>query len=608
MCGIIGINAKNTNIVPCIVKGLKNLEYRGYDSAGIAGIVNGKIETIKAQGKITNLEKDLDGDTLKSNIAIGHTRWATHGAANKINAHPHQTDQVSVVHNGIIENFMEIKQELIRLGHNFISQTDSEVIPHLITYYLNQNNGPLEAVNKAIKRLEGAFSIAAIFANFANLMIAARKGSPLVIGYGENQMIIASDAYALAFLTNKISYLEEGDLAEIHQDKITIYDISGKAVNRGIITIDNKISNLGKGNFSHYMLKEIFEQPSILADLINRYYDLETKELLFNEIDIDWNALSKVTLVACGSSYYAAMVSKYWLEQCLGVAVEVDIASEFRYRNGYLPKNGLCIFLSQSGETADTLAALRYAKKNAQKTLSIVNVKESSLDREADYSIQCLAGPEISVASTKGFTTQLTILLLLSLYVSNKRSRMNQTELEQNLNFVAEIPGRIAEVLNNTDSIKDAAALVASAKDILFIGRNYIYPVALEGALKLKELSYIHAEAIAAGELKHGPIALIDEHVPIIVLAPNNSLFDKTSSNAQEIAARGGKLITLSSKEGNSALKNLSIHQINISASSELIEPIIYAIPMQLLAYYVAVKKGTDVDQPRNLAKSVTVE
>lgn len=608
MCGIIGINSQEENIVSSIIQGLKNLEYRGYDSAGIAGIVNNEIQTIKASGKITNLENDLNNNPIESNIAIGHTRWATHGAANEINAHPHKTNQVSVVHNGIIENFMPIKQELIKAGYEFSSQTDSEVIPNLITYYLDQGSTALDAVKKTIKRLDGAFSIAVIFTNSPKLMIAARKGSPLVIGYAKDKMIIASDAYALAFLTNKISYLEEGDLAEIYSDHTNIHDINNNIVKRNIMTIDHKNTDLGKENFDHYMLKEIFEQPSIIADLINRYYDIETKELLFNEIDINWKDLSKITLIACGSSYYSAMVSKYWLEQYVDVAVEVDIASEFRYRNGYLPENGLCIFLSQSGETADTLAALRYAKTRKQTTLSIVNVKESSLDREADYSLQCLAGPEISVASTKGFTTQLTVLLLLSLYISSKRSKINQNELEHKLNSIAEIPGRIAEVLNSSEEIKEVASYITPAKTALFIGRNYIYPVALEGALKLKELSYIHAEAIAAGELKHGPIALIDEDVPIIVLAPQNSLFDKTSSNAQEIAARGGKLITISSTEGNRILNDLTQKQIHISPADELIEPIIYALPMQLLSYYAAIGKGTDVDQPRNLAKSVTVE
>ncbi len=608
MCGIIGINSQDEDIVLSIVQGLKNLEYRGYDSAGIAGIVDNKIETVKASGKITNLENDLKKFPIKSNIAIGHTRWATHGAADKINAHPHKTNQVSVVHNGIIENFMSIKQELIQAGYLFFSQTDSEVIPNLITYYLDQGSTALDAVKKTIQRLDGAFSIAVIFNKTPELMIAARKGSPLVIGYGENKMIVASDAYALTFLTNKISYLEEGDLAEIHPNRIKIHDINGNIVERDIITIDHKNTNLGKGNFDHYMLKEIFEQPSIIADLINRYYDIETKELLFDEIDINWKNLSKITLVACGSSYYSAMVSKYWIEQYVDVAVEVDIASEFRYRNGYLPENGLCIFLSQSGETADTLAALRYAKTRKQKTLSIVNVKESSLDREADYSLQCLAGPEISVASTKGFTTQLTVLLLLSLYISSKRSKIDQNTLKNMLVSITEIPGRIAEILNNSEEIKEVASYIIPAKTALFIGRNYIYPVALEGALKLKELSYIHAEAIAAGELKHGPIALIDKDVPIIVLAPKNKLFDKTSSNAQEIAARGGRLLTISSKEGNKALEGLSQKQIHISPADELIDPMIYALPMQLLSYYAAIGKGTDVDQPRNLAKSVTVE
>jgi glucosamine--fructose-6-phosphate aminotransferase (isomerizing) len=604
MCGIIGINASNGDVIASIVTGLKNLEYRGYDSAGMACIIEKQIRTAKVKGKISNLEEYLNKENLHSNIGIGHTRWATHGAANQINAHPHQTEEVSVVHNGIIENYMSIKQELIEAGHKFLSQTDSEVIPHLITYYLKQGNNSLEATKKAIKRLEGAFSIAVIFASEPDIMIAARKGSPLVVGYGDKQMVIASDAYALSFLTNKISYLLEGDLVVMQPEKIVIYDAKDKVVTRNVVTIDARVSNLGKGNFSHYMLKEIFEQPSIMADLINRYYDIENNTLLFDEI-LDWRALSKITLVACGSSHYSAMVSKYWLEQYIDVAIEVDIASEFRYRNSYLPQNGLCIFLSQSGETADTLAAMRYAKTKGQKTLSIVNVAESSLDRESDYSLQCYAGPEISVASTKGFTTQLTVLLLLTLYIAQKREYL---DIDKYLRIITEIPGRIAEALNDIEPIKEAANIIAKAKNVIFIGRKTIYPVALEGALKLKELSYIHAEAIAAGELKHGPIALIDENVPIIVLAPQNSLFEKTCSNAQEIAARGGKLIVFSSLEGNLILKDLSEFQINISFVDELIEPIIYALPMQLLAYYVAIKKGTDVDQPRNLAKSVTVE
>jgi glucosamine--fructose-6-phosphate aminotransferase (isomerizing) len=381
MCGIIGINAKKQNIVPSIINGLKHLEYRGYDSAGVAGIVEGKLAVIKTQGKIQILEQAINQSSLKTNLAIGHTRWATHGAANQTNAHPHQTEQVSVVHNGIIENFLQIKQDLLKAGHLFTSQTDSEVIPHLITYYLNQGEEALAAVNKTIKRLEGAFSIAVIFLNHPEIMIAARKGSPLVIGYGEEQMIVASDAYALAFLTNKISYLEEGDLAVIFNNKIKIYDDQKQSVKRELVTIDSVNTNIGKGNFRHYMLKEIFEQPSILADLINAYYDSSTKQLYFPNLNIDFPKLSKITLVACGTSYYAAMIAKYWLEEFINLPIEVDIASEFRYRNSYLPENALCIFLSQSGETADTLAGLRYAKQRGQITLSIVNVKGSSLER-----------------------------------------------------------------------------------------------------------------------------------------------------------------------------------------------------------------------------------
>ena len=608
MCGIIGINAKQQNIIPSIIDGLKNLEYRGYDSAGIAAIINHKLEVIKTQGKINTLEQAVSNNLFITNLAIGHTRWATHGAANKINAHPHQTEKVSVVHNGIIENFLSIKQELIQAGHNFTSETDSEVIPHLITYYLNKGNKTLEAVNNAIKKLEGAFSIAVIFINDPAIIIAARKGSPLVIGFGDHQMIVASDAYAMAFLTNKVSYLEEGDLAVIHSDKVKIYDNNQKIVKRNIINIDSGSINLNKGNFRHFMLKEIFEQPTILADLINAYYDSSAKQLYFSGLNIDFSQITKITLIACGSSYYAAMVAKYWLEDFIRLPIEIDIASEFRYRNSYLPKNGLCVFLSQSGETADTLASLRHAKRNGQITLSIINAKGSSLARDADYSLECFAGPEISVASTKGFTSQLTLLLMISLHISNQCNLLSKEQLLEKMQLITEIPGRIAEILNNSEAVKVIAAEIALADNTIFMGRNYIYPIAQEGALKLKELSYIHAEAIAAGELKHGPIALVDANLPIIILAPKNDLFEKTYSNAQEVAARGGQLITISSIEGNNILKSISKYQLNISSANMLIEPIIYAIPMQLLAYHVATIKGTDVDQPRNLAKSVTVE
>ena len=600
MCGIIGINAKNEQIIDRIVKGLQNLEYRGYDSAGIAAIVNQQITTVKIKGKIQVLSQEVKSQNLQSNIAIGHTRWATHGAANSINAHPHQTSCVAVVHNGIIENYLSIKNELINEGCEFSSSTDSEVIPHLITSFLKQGLSPLQAVNKALKKLDGAYAIAVVFTDYSNLIVAARKGSPLVVGYLETQKIIASDAYSIAFLTNKISYLEEGDVAVIYPEKVEIYN-QETLVQREIVTCEISEADTGKGNFSHYMLKEIFEQPSIIADTINAYTN-------FPEINIDFTKITKITMVACGTSYLAAMVNKYWLEKQLNIPVEIDIASEFRYRDCYLPENGLCIFLSQSGETADTLAALRFAKQRKQITLSIVNVKNSSLSREADFSLQCFAGPEISVASTKGFTTQLLVLLFLSMHIAKIRKKISTAELDKKLQIIAEIPGRMAELLNNCETIKAIAKEISVAKDVIFIGRNYIYPIALEGALKLKELSYIHAEAIAAGELKHGPIALVDENVPIIVLSPQNCLFDKTISNAQEVAARGGSLITISSKEGNEVLKDISKYQINISPSDSLIEPIIYALPMQLLAYYIAVDKGTDVDQPRNLAKSVTVE
>jgi len=602
MCGIIGINTKDSNIIDSVVKGLKNLEYRGYDSAGISAIVHGAINTVKTKGKIEVLEAEVTKQNVQANLAIGHTRWATHGAATTINAHPHQTTQVSVVHNGIIENYLGIKKELIQAGYVFQSETDSEIIPHLITLNLNNGQSPLEAVNNAIKRLEGAFSIVALFSQFPEIMISARKGSPLVIGYEENKMIISSDAYAIGFLTNRVTYLEEGDVAVLYSDKVEIYN-QEQQVNRDIIKVDNNQKNSDKGSFPHYMLKEIYEQSSIVANIIDKY-----SQNFFSELDIDFNKISKITLIACGSSYYSSMTAKYWLERKISLPIEIDIASEFRYRSSYLPENGLCIFLSQSGETADTLAALRYAKQKKQITLSIVNVKASSLDREADYSLECFAGKEISVASTKGFTSQLVVLLLLSLHIASQRGRITKEELEQELEVVSQLPGRISECLNINESIRSIAKDISNARNAIFIARNHMYPIALEGALKLKELSYIHAEAIAAGELKHGPIALVDENVPVIVLAPENNLFDKTISNAQEVAARGGNLITISSSEGNAVLKSVAKHQLNISSCNPLIEPVVYTIAMQLLAYYFAVEKGTDVDQPRNLAKSVTVE
>lgn len=608
MCGIIGIIAKENNIIEDIIQGLKNLEYRGYDSAGLATIIDHKITTVKVKGKINFLEEEINKNNITSQNAIGHTRWATHGAPNETNAHPHSSEFASVVHNGIIENYLEIKSELQKLGHVFNSQTDSEVIPHLISHFIKQGKEPLNSVKEAVAKLSGAFSIAVIFPQQPEIIICARKGSPLVVGFSENKQIIASDPYAIAFLTNKIYYLEEGELAQLSKEKIDIFDINLTPKIPKIITINLTNNNLGKANYRHYMLKEIYEQPTILANTINAYYDLSSQKLNFANLKIDFSKITKISLIACGTSYYSAMIAKYWLETLLNIAIEVDMSSEFRYRDCYLPEKGLAIFLSQSGETADTLAALRHAKQKKQHTISIVNVSSSSLAREADYSLECFAGPEISVASTKGFTTQLTLLLLLSLHIANERKRISPDALSSALNAITEIPSRITESFNNIKNIQLIAKEIAQAETVLFIGRNYIYPVALEGALKLKELSYIHAEGIPAGELKHGPIALIDENVPVIILAPENQLFEKSFSNAQEVAARGAKIISFSSKEGNEYFKDLSKFTINISKSSSFIEPIIYVIPMQLLAYFVAVTKGTDVDQPRNLAKSVTVE
>lgn len=601
MCGIIGIIAQNLDVINQTIAGLKNLEYRGYDSAGISIISNKQLLTIKASGKICNLEELLNEKPLNSNIAIAHTRWATHGSPSKDNAHPHYTDKVSIVHNGIIENYLEIKKMLELEGYNFISQTDTEVIPQLITFFLNQGHSCSISLSKALEKLEGAFSIAAIFAQNQDRIFVARKGSPLVIIYGENFNAVASDAHALSFLSNKISYLNENDIAVISQDKIEIFNNNIK-VDREIHLIEDYNSFEAKGKYQHYMLKEIYEQPAIISNTIKHNLNSLSK------LNIDLSHLSKINIIACGTSYYSALIAKYWLEKMIDIPIEADIASEYRYRRTKSAKKELCIFISQSGETADTLASLRHAKSFGHIVISIINVKESSLDRESDFSFYCYAGPEISVASTKGFTSQLTVLLLFFANFCLQNNYINKEKFQDILSIVHSIPGHLAQALNCENQIKAIAENIAGFNRILFIGRNYMYPVALEGALKLKELSYIHAEAIAAGELKHGPIALVDSQTQIIALAPENFLFEKTFSNIQEIAARGGQITSFSTAEGNKILKNLTKHQLNISTAHELIDPIIYAVPMQLLAYHVAIFLKRDVDQPRNLAKSVTVE
>lgn len=607
MCGIIGIIGK-TDVKDRLIEGLKRLEYRGYDSAGIATLEGGGIASRRAQGKITALEQLIASIPISGTIGIGHTRWATHGAPSEPNAHPHRTEKVAVVHNGIIENFQELRAELEEQGTVFSSDTDTETIPCLITHYLDQGNSPHDAVQKTLGRLVGAFAIAVLFAGKENYMVAARRGSPLAIGYGEGEMYVGSDAYALAPLTNQITYLQDGDWAELTHDTLTIYDEANQAVEREKVQVSVADSMLGKGNYPHYMLKEIYEQPSVIGETLTTYYNAVANRMQLPDMPFALESISKVTIIACGTSYYAGLVAKYWLEQIAKIPVEIDIASEFRYREAAMPENGLALFISQSGETADTLAALRYAKQQNQYTASLVNVEESSMAQESQVVLRTLAGPEIGVASTKAFTTQLVVLACFTIALAEARGTLDEAAGAELCHALAEVPSRAADILNHDSALKELAKDIAKAQDILYIGRGTSYAIALEGALKLKELSYIHAEGVAAGELKHGPIALIDESVPVITLAPSDTLFEKTASNVQEVAAREGRVIFFSDAAGVGRLKDISQETIELPTVHPFVTPILYAIPVQLLAYHVAVAKGTDVDQPRNLAKSVTVE
>jgi glucosamine--fructose-6-phosphate aminotransferase (isomerizing) len=607
MCGIIGIIGKE-EVSPLLIEGLRRLEYRGYDSAGIATLHDGKISCSRAAGKLGALEKELERKQLQGTLGIGHTRWATHGIPNTTNAHPHITEKVGVIHNGIIENFIELREELEKKGFVFKTETDTEVIPLLITNFLNEGKTPHEAVSLTLKKLEGAFALGIIFAGNENLLIAARRGSPLAIGYGDGEMYLASDAYALAPLTSKITYLKDGDWAEITRKSVVIYDNDNNKVEREIKPTNLSGATTGKGNYAHFMLKEIYEQPSVIGETLNSFYNPVSGGIKLPEFDFDLAKASRVTIIACGTSYYAGMVAKYWLENIAKIPTEVDIASEFRYSNKLLPKDGIALFISQSGETADTLAALRYAKEHKQKIISILNSQESSMERESDIVLHTLAGPEIGVASTKAFTTQLVALSCLALTIADARGAISKEELVKLSFALSEVPSRAVEVLNHDEALKKLAKEVAKARDVIYIGRGTSYPLAMEGALKLKEISYIHAEGVAAGELKHGPIALIDEAVPVIVIAPYDDLFDKTASNVQEVAARGGRVIFLSDHDGIKRLKKISSETIELPKVNPFVAPILYAIPIQLLAYHTAVIRGTDVDQPRNLAKSVTVE
>ncbi len=607
MCGIVGIVGKSA-VAERLIEGLRRLEYRGYDSAGIATLKNGHIERRRAEGKLDNLARRVAADMPEGTTGIGHTRWATHGVPNETNAHPHATDKVAVVHNGIVENYLSLRAELENKGRKLASETDTEVVAHLISQYMDEGLAPREATAKALARLEGAFALGIIFAGHRNLMIAARKGSPLAIGYGAGEMFIGSDALALAPMTQKISYLEDGDWAVIGGNGVVIHDADGMEVERPIRETSLSGALTGKAGHPHYMLKEIYEQPQVIGDTLRSFLNPAESTLTLPALPVDLARVPKITLSACGTAYYAALIAKYWFESLARVPVDVEVASEFRYRNPVLPEGGLAIFVSQSGETADTLAALRHARKSKQTVISIVNVPESTIARESDAVLQTYAGPEIGVASTKAFTTQLTVLASLAIALAKARGAISHNREAALVQALTEVPARANEVLNHDARIRGLAKEVAQARDVLYLGRGTSFPMALEGALKLKEITYIHAEGYPAGEMKHGPIALIDKNVPVIVIAPTDELFDKTASNMQEVMARGGRVIFLTDTAGAKKLGSQAQAVIALPDVDPFVAPILQAIPVQLLAYHTAVLKGTDVDQPRNLAKSVTVE
>jgi glucosamine--fructose-6-phosphate aminotransferase (isomerizing) len=607
MCGIVGIVGREA-VTPRLVEGLQRLEYRGYDSAGVATLVGGGIDRRRAEGKLSNLRKVLDGNPLPGHVGIAHTRWATHGAPNENNAHPHATDKVAVVHNGIIENFRELREELTAQGYTMVTETDSEVIAHLITAEMDRGASPQQAASRALKRLDGAFAIGILFAGHEGLLIGARRGSPLVVGYGDGEMYLGSDALAIGPLSNRICYLAEGDWVELTADTAVIHDESGAVAHREIKLAKLTGGLIEKGNYRHFMLKEIYEQPAVIGDTLGTYYNQLSREVVMPAMPFDIASVPKITIVACGTAFYAGMVAKYWFERVARVSVEIDVASEFRYREAALPTGGLAIFISQSGETADTLAALRYCREQGQHILSVVNVPESSIARESDVVLPTHAGPEIGVASTKAFTCQLVVLACLAVATARARGVIDGAREAELTHALVELPMAATEVLKHDDRIEVIAADIAKARDVLYLGRGALYPLALEGALKLKEISYIHAEGYAAGEMKHGPIALIDPAVPVVVLAPSDRLFAKTVSNMHEVIARGGRIVLITDVAGQKTAGDGAAWTLVLPDMHEFVAPILQAIPVQLLAYHAAVSKGTDVDQPRNLAKSVTVE
>ncbi|MEZ5873624.1 MAG: glutamine--fructose-6-phosphate transaminase (isomerizing) [Hyphomicrobiales bacterium] len=606
MCGIVGILGKGP-VAEQLVDALKRLEYRGYDSAGVSTVENGRLARRRAEGKLRNLEDLLKREPLYGNTGIGHTRWATHGRPSEANAHPHMTDDVAIVHNGIIENFRELKAELMAEGAPFTSDTDTEVIAHLITRELRTGKDPVAAVYQTLSHLQGAFALAIIFAGYDNLMIAARQGSPLAIGYGDGEMYVGSDAIALAPFTDRIAYLEDGDWAVITREGVAIRDRAGAAVERTVAKSLAAGLIVDKGNYRHFMAKEIHEQPEVVGHTLASYVDLATYQVNVPALPFDFARVNRLSLSACGTAFYACAVAKYWFERWARLPVDIDIASEFRYREVAMEPGGVALFVSQSGETADTLASLRYCHDQRQHVLSIVNVQESSIARESHAVLPTLGGPEIGVASTKAFTCQLTVLACLAIAAGKARGVLTPEREAELVKALVEVPRHMATILHNEQPYETLAHSLSKARDVLYLGRGSSYPIALEGALKLKEISYIHAEGYAAGELKHGPIALIDETVPVIVIAPRDDLFDKTVSNMQEVAAREGKIILVS--DADPAQTGCAVQTLlPVPTVHPFVTPLVYALPVQLIAYHTAVFMGTDVDQPRNLAKSVTVE
>ncbi|MCO4839825.1 glutamine--fructose-6-phosphate transaminase (isomerizing) [Ascidiaceihabitans sp.] len=606
MCGIVGVLGTN-EVAPILVEALKRLEYRGYDSAGIATINDGSLDRRRAIGKLVNLGDRLVHEPLAGKSGIGHTRWATHGAPNENNAHPHKSGKVAVVHNGIIENFRELREELATHGLEFTTDTDTETVAMLTDYFVSQGATPIEAVNQTLAKLDGAFALAFLFDGEQDLMIAARKGSPLAIGHGDGEMYIGSDAIALAPMTNRVTYLEEGDCAVLTRTSLEIRDQNGELANRAVKTIEIDSSRVDKAGYKHFMAKEIAEQPTVLGNTLSHYISPEG-EINLPDPGIDFTKIERLTMVACGTAYYACMTAKYWFEQIARIPVEIDVASEFRYREPPITKGTVALFVSQSGETADTLAALRYCEGKADKILSVVNVPESSIARESDLALPIFAGVEVGVASTKAFTCQLTVLLSLALKAASDRGEITPEQLADHVASMRNVPALINAAIDQDAQMQSAARKISEARDVLFLGRGVMYPLANEGALKLKEISYIHAEAYASGELKHGPIALVDKHVPVVVMAPRDPLFDKSVSNMQEVMARKGKVVLISDAQGLKEAGEGTWATVEMPTVPDVVAPIVYAVPAQLLAYHTAVAKGTDVDQPRNLAKSVTVE